>query len=214
MSARTPKAFVPRKLSSITGLPSAHRPKRTAGTTLIELVIVLAIVAILADFGTREWAEAYQRHQSNQVTRNILSAIHTARTSAILQHQWATLCPSRDGTSCTADWGNGILVFLDFDRDGAMGEGDRSVYRYQPIPEGGSLRWRSFRNKPYLQMIPTGRTNQQNGSFVYCPGDHRALRHARVIIVNKLGHSRSGGDQDGDGIREMASGAPIQCEAK
>lgn len=184
--------------------------QKCQGTTLIELMIMLVIVAILADLGTRSWAASYQTHQSNRVARDLLAAIQLARTSSALQRQWATLCPSTDGMACTQDWGRGILVFLDVDRNGKLDPDDRTIYRYQPAREGSTLSWRSFRKKPYLQITQRGWTNQQNGSFIYCPPDQNP-RYARVVIVNKLGRARQGVDRDGDGIAETASGKPVEC---
>lgn len=185
-------------------------PQHSRGTTLIELTIVLVIVAILADLGAQSWTAYYRKHQSNQVARDLLGAIHLARSSALLHRRWATLCPSEGGNRCTQDWGAGILVFLDTDRNGEFDPEDRAIRHHQPATKGSRLSWRSFRMKPYLQMTPRGRTNQQNGSFVYCPPDNDP-RYARVVIVNKLGHARQSRDRDGDGIAETANGKPVQC---
>lgn len=180
------------------------------GTTLIELITVLAILAILTQVGTSGWVETYQEHQSNRVARDLLAAVRIARSSSVLQHQIVTICPSIDDSACTRDWGHGILVFLDTNRNGTREPQDRVIHRFQPARRGSTLSWRSFRKKPYLQLTPRGWTNQQNGSFIYCPPD-RDPRFARVIIVNKLGRARQGIDRNGDGVDETASGKDIEC---
>ena len=74
----------------------------------------------------------------------------------------------------------------------------------------GTIRWRAFRNRQYLQMTSAGYTNYQNGNFTYCPpnGD---VYQARQLIINMQGRVRKPADIDNDGIIEDARGRDIRC---
>lgn len=191
-------------------MASGLNPRPAPGTTLIELTIVLLILGVLADLGLRGWSASLERHQSKRVARDLLATISLARTSSVMQKQWVTICPSMNGTACSREWGRGVLVFLDADRDARLDPEDRTIHHFRPIPAGSRLSWRSFRNKPYIQITQTGRTNHQNGSFIYCPANGDP-RNARVVIISKLGRVRLGPDLNRDGISETASGKPVSC---
>lgn len=181
------------------------------GVSLVELLIVLCIAALLLGMGTGPWRDRVDHHRANAVAREVTAAVHLARVTSVTLRKWVTVCPSRDGRNCSADFGDALLVFTDGNRDARPDDADRIVHHFRVPAAGSTLRWSAFRRKPWLQMTPMGRTHQQNGSFIYCPPD-RDPRRARVVIVNKLGFTRPGTDRNGDGITEYANGRPVDCE--
>jgi len=82
-----------------------------------------------------------------------------------------------------------------------MNGDDRLLYRLQPLMIPGSLKFRSFGNKQYLQMTPFGMTNYQNGNFTYCPENGDA-NLARQVIISFTGRTRYARDKDGESLRE------------
>ena len=78
------------------------------------------------------------------------------------------------------------------------------------LGEGERFYWRSFRNRSYLMIRPSGLTDWQNGNFLYCPesGDPRL---ARQIVINAQARVRHARDSDGDGIVEDARGRAVVC---
>lgn len=78
------------------------------------------------------------------------------------------------------------------------------------LPQGASLEWSSFGNKPYLQFRPNGLTSNQSGNFSYCPpgGD---TKYGWIIVLNATGRPYFGKDKDGNGVVENGSGENLSC---
>lgn len=152
-----------------------------------------------------------QSQRAAAASNAIVGAVHLARAAAITYRSAVILCP-RDGRNCggRAQWRNGGLIFLDGNRNAQLDAGEAVLGAMAAVEPGAALVWRSFRNRSYLRFEPSGYTAWQNGHFQYCPasGD---VRHARQIILNAQGRTRSARDGDGDGIREDADGKPLRC---
>lgn len=91
--------------------------KKNSGFTLLELLITLAIVAILLIVGVPSLRSMMQGNQLVSSTNELLSALHVARSEAIKSNGRVTICESSNGTDCatTGDWKNGWIVFIDAD---------------------------------------------------------------------------------------------------
>jgi len=89
--------------------------KKNFGFTLIELMITLAIVAILLTVGVPSLKTFMQGNQLIASTNELVSALHVARSEAIKLNLRVSVCESSDGANCTAtgNWENGWIVFVD-----------------------------------------------------------------------------------------------------
>jgi type IV fimbrial biogenesis protein FimT len=147
------------------------------GFTLVEIVIALAIGALLLALGgvtVQSWLPRY--HQRNEV-QALLEAMQLARAEALKRGQQVNLCPSADGATCdpAGRWDLGWLVFADEDGDGDRGA-DEPVVRVHP-PAGQRISVTG--NRPvrgYVSYTPWGHTRLasgalQMGTFTVCkPG--------------------------------------------
>ena len=181
-----------------------------AGLTLLELLVTLSILALLLSVALPGFSEIVEQKRIDISARQLQQSIELARTAAITKNGLVTLCRSRDGQTCGGRWQEGILIFVDYDGDRRIDDDDL-VVRYVEFHEfDGSLTWRAFQNRQYLQITPLGFTNYQNGNFTLCPpnGDRR---YARQLIITRTGRVRHAQDSDGDGIREDSRGRPLRC---
>ncbi len=75
------------------------------GFTLIELMIVLALIAVMAGIGVPGFQVMLQNSRLTSTTNSLLSALQYARSEAVTQRSAVTVSPL-DG----ADWASGALI--------------------------------------------------------------------------------------------------------
>ena len=92
---------------------------RSAGFTAIELMTVLAIVAILLTVVVPSFVGLTQKNRVAAKINGFVGDLQFARGEAIKQGQPVTICASTNGSSCSgsATWETGWIVFPDPDNN-------------------------------------------------------------------------------------------------
>lgn len=103
--------------------------RQMKGFTLLELMITIAIAAILISLAMPSFQGVMRSNRVSTATNELLASLSLARSEAIRNTRGAGICASADGTSCGADWNSGWLVWSDTDGDGAVDAGE-TVVRY------------------------------------------------------------------------------------
>lgn len=179
------------------------------GVTLIEIMVVAALVAIVATLAAPSMSERIVRNRVDSYISALHQTVLVARNTAISMHKPVTVCPSLDGLRCSNNWADGHMVFIDQNGNRLMDAEDGIQAFHQGVHSDDTLQWKAFQHKLTLQFLSTGITAHQNGSFVVC--GLADPKFARAVIITKMGRPRLSQDGDGDGIHEGAEGKPLRC---
>lgn len=185
--------------------------RRFDGFSLVELIIVMAIVGITINYAFPSMTKIYRRSQATAMINWVVGTIHYTRHAAINYGITATICPSiAPELGCGGEWHDGVIVFLDHNRDAKINGKDSILSLFKPSVQNGTLKWRSFKNKKYLQLTEHGYTNFQNGNFVYC-SDSGDSQLSRQLVINIQGRVRLINRRNKDGVSLDRKNKPIRC---
>jgi type IV fimbrial biogenesis protein FimT len=171
----------------------------TPGYTLVELVVVLAVLAVLTAWGVPNFGHFSRNAARTGEVNQFIQAVYLARSEAIKRNGVVSLCPSRDGESCDpgGPWHQGWLVFVNLDRDSpANREADEELLQVYPPWESGQI----AANRTTLSFRPFGQSGV-TATLTFC--DDRGSAEARAVIISQTGRPRL--------ADKSSSGGPLNC---
>lgn len=180
-----------------------------SGLTLIELLVALSIIAITMTLAHGAFP-VIEKYRTENTARELVGAIMFSRSLAITEGESVYVCPSKDGLSCDKSWSQQILIYHNRDDDKSFTSNDELLRIYDTPNSNNIIKWSAFKNKHYLELLPSGMTNYQNGTFTVC-AKSKELKHAIPVIVNVAGRPYFGLDKNNDGIREYSNGNDVSC---
>jgi len=155
------------------------------GFTLTELLIVLAIIALLALSGSGRMGELAARSHQNTAISTITSTLDRARAHSVTRGVQIGVCLADSAAHCTSDWsGVEILTFVDSNRNGQRDVGEEEIFREPMSYPGLKLRWSGFQD--YLVYTPDG-SAPSNGTLYF---DTTAGLTIAALILSKSGRVR------------------------
>ena len=163
-----------------------HTPPR-CGFTLVELVVSLAIAAVIAGLALPAFARVIAEQRLGNEARRLSDAILHARSEALKRNGAVVICASVPADPCgpTRHWHEGWLMFADADGDGEPGAGEPSIGHDGPAAPQVTMTG----NRPvarYLRFDWSGHARTpsgalQMGTFEVCrPG----LAGYHVVLAN------------------------------
>ena len=167
------------------------------GFSLFELIVTIVIVAVLGALALPNFGSSMRRGRMTTETNDLLGAINLARNEAITRAAPVSICPSADGTACSADattWNDGWMVFVDYANPGEVdaGDGDVVLRVWSKIDPKDSL----TATATYLRFAPTGSATFGGGDtdvtkFLLKPEQCNDSYDGRQISVAALGRANS-----------------------
>ena len=165
------------------------------GFTLVELMVVIAILGIL--LGTAApWAATVADSMRLSSQANLyLASLHLARSEAIKRNSRVTLCKSTDGLNCAeiGGWQQGWIIFHDANNNAVKDSAEVVVHQAPALP--ASFRLVGNPNVArYVSFRATGGTHLVSGAFQ--AGKLTLCRQsasggeARDIFINSAGRAR------------------------
>lgn len=159
---------------------------RRHGLTLLELIITVAVVAIVSTLAAPSFTHLIYESSRTAAVNGLVHGLFMARMEAARRGQVVTLCRSPDGAQCSADspWQAGWMVFVNSDGDDMPERGPNEAVLLVDHGWGSGTitsNRRAFSFRPYHQAVV-------NGTIVFC--DPRGSAHARAIIISHTGRAR------------------------
>jgi type IV fimbrial biogenesis protein FimT len=171
----------------------------TNGYSLYELIITVAVVAVVMTLGVPSFGKMVADHRLKVEVDALFHAIHLARKESIVRRRAVTLCPSADGRNCVQgfDWSSGWIMFVNLDRD-APARRDLGEPMLQQFSV--SLHNEVVANRRSFSFRTTA-LRATNGTFIFCDKARRAV--PRALIVSYTGRPRVS--------RTDTRGRPYEC---
>lgn len=174
--------------------------RASQGVTALELMISLAILAILSAIAAPGFKSLRHDGERTSAVNGFIHALYLARSEAIKRSSVVSLCKSPDGRTCanrSPDWNAGWIVFVNSDRDDLPQRDPTEpiLAVYPGWPDGRITSNRlAYSFRPYNQAVV-------NGTLLFC--DPRGSAHARAIIISHTGRPRV--------AQRDASNKPLRC---
>ena len=169
------------------GRRGAHARHQSEGFTLVELLAVLAILAIILA-STPALARMIRQAQVQASFHALSSSLALARISAVSRGHPVTLCPSRDGAHCTGGtvWSGGWIVYRDAGRRSQPASPEDIVETVSAVRGGIIIRTSPGRLR--IRYHPSGWASGSNLSLTLCAASGTEL--AGKVVVNNAGRPR------------------------
>ncbi|WP_237060495.1 GspH/FimT family pseudopilin [Microbulbifer sediminum] len=109
------------------------------GFTLIELMVTIAVLAIVVSIAAPNFATMINNNRSAALGEELAGAFNFARSEAVKRGDRVSICASNDGATCSAagTWDQGWIVFSDSaTTDSAAAPVVSAVLRRWEAPQG------------------------------------------------------------------------------
>ena len=128
-----------------------------AGFTLIELLVVLALLAILLALAVPNFRTLVQNTRATSQANELLTMLQYARSEALKRGRPVSLCQSEDAATCSGDWEDGWIVYVDGNGAGAAATAVNELLRvWQALPQGTEVTVVNMPAANFLRYLPAG----------------------------------------------------------
>jgi len=181
------------------------------GFSLIELLVVMAIAAVLLGIGVPNMQQYVVSSRLSTAANDFFTALNLARSEAVRRGAQVTLITN--GAANSRDWTSGWTMFVDANNDGALSAGEE-VLRVGAAQDAPMTIFGSANFGTSVAFDSSGRLTSGGGSFVICHGTALVadgIARSRALILNSAGRARIAFDSNGDKIPETDTGAVPNC---
>ena len=168
---------------------------RQKGFTLIELMVTIAIAAVLMMVGVPSFVAFQRNSQLTSAANSFIAALSAARGEAMKRGRQAVVVPRADN-----DWAPGWTVFVDTDNDQQFNGSDILITQQGALPAYFSATGQgTARNSPaYIMFNPSGYTQTSDSTFQSATlkierndiSDTAKTQQTRIVVIARTGRAR------------------------
>ncbi|ADE17005.1 putative type-4 fimbrial pilin related signal peptide protein (plasmid) [Nitrosococcus halophilus Nc 4] len=165
--------------------------RRIHGFTLVELIITLAIAAILVTMAVPSFTNTIRNNRLVTDTNNLITAFNLARSEAIKRGVSSAICSGSESAGCGGNWNSGWIVFVDSDEDCAYTAGTDTLLRVYEGLENSTLEVKQDSSSETCTAFNSRGMNttaefDKELTFTLCsPG----LGKTRILSISPLGRT-------------------------
>ena len=158
---------------TLQGLAPAGRQR---GFTLVELMVTIALAALLMAIGVPTFRDVALGSRLSAAANNVLASVQLARSEAIKRNLAVTVCASDDGATCAGGggWEQGWIIV---DSSGEL------IQRQDALPDGYAMSQAGGAVPLVFEPIGIGSTA---ATITVCRGDPLG-RQERIVNINAAG---------------------------
>ena len=167
---------------------------KSKGFTLIELMITLAIAAIVMAIGVPAFQDMIRNNRAIAQTNDFISALSFTRSEAIKRGQRVVLCKSSGGATCatSGNWDQGWMIFVDNSGNAAVETGEEILRVHEALTGGNTLvgnsnvsTYISYASDGVARLITSN--FPQNGTVTL---SLYSTSKQKKVVINKVGRAR------------------------
>ena len=166
-----------------------------SGFTLVELLVALAVLAILTGLAAPSFIATVRDNRLVTQTNEFIGALHLARSEAVKRNQDVVVCKSSDGSTCndSLSWADGWLVLAD---NGAL------VLRVGPALDGENTIYASDGLENSVTFSRRGMASVEGGTWAFC--DVRGDESAHAVTLKPSGRPKI--------AKTLHDGGSLECK--
>jgi len=164
-----------------------HGGVRGLGFTLIEILMVLALLGVMLAAGMPSFMAFITKTRVSGATNEFLGDVSYARSAAATRQVEVAICVSTNQTSCTTGnaWERGRIIFIDTNADGAVSAGE-TVLRVSQPTTATTVAATGFGSTDILRFRPQGGLRPPTqGSFKLCPSSGTEGRMLSIATTGR-----------------------------
>lgn len=161
-----------------------------SGFTLTELMVGLTVAGITLSVGVPSFSGFVANQTQTRITNDLVIAMGLARSEAIKQNRFVTVCKSDDGLQCNvaARWEDGWIVFANTNQANAdtVDAGETVIKYFEATGDDRTIEAETA-GVNLVSFRPTGTVTVAT-NWAIC--DSHGAERARMVSVDRAGRAR------------------------
>ena len=158
--------------------------RKSYGRTLMELMVVLAMLSILLTVALPNCQDMREGNARSQTINQMVAILHHARSNSVYARTVVTVCQGNASCSGSQNWSSTMLVFLDHNANGQLDANDTLLHQAEIAED---FHWRWNRSQGHLQFEADGSTRAMNGTLTLC----RNGQPKSQLVISLSGRTRT-----------------------
>ena len=164
------------------------KPSHGLGFTLVELVVTIAVLAIIVSIAIPSFIHLLQDSEANDIRHKITSAIRVSKAESFIRHQQVIMCLANSNNQCHKNANERLIVFTDKNDNHSYDATDDTFLLVQALHlDYGKTYLRASLGRHYVKFFAdTGLPRGHIGHIKYCPNS-ASNQNKYQVSFNQLG---------------------------